>query len=179
MARFIGNMVIDHVDKNRLIDKTIKYFSDAGFKLIRQTENLLVFRRGLFCLSSWTFNPLGWKSKIKVKIKENSVIVDYVVDEPKQILTKKELELWQFFIGNYADSLFVDVDYYEINRKTVRNVKLHSIKLGLVLLLVGLVAGTVGVCVAIKLDVPFLIPFSVVVPIVLALKIYICKYNRS
>ncbi|WP_101689860.1 hypothetical protein [Dysgonomonas massiliensis] len=177
MARFIGNMVVDHVNKNGLIDKTIKYFTDAGFKLIRQTENLLIFRRGLFCLSSWIFNPLAWKSKVKVKIKEDSVVVDYVVDEPKQILTKRELELWQFFIGNYADSLFVDTDYNKINNKAVRGIRLHSIKLGFVLLLVGLVGGVIGVYAAIKLDFSFLIPFSVVVPIVLALKVYIRKYS--
>ncbi len=177
MARFIGNMVVDHVNKNGLIDKTIKYFTDAGFKLIRQTENLLIFRRGLFYLSSWIFNPLAWRSKVKVKIKEDSVVVDYVVDEPKQILTKRELELWQFFIGDYADSLFVEADYNEINKRAVRDIKLHSIKLGLVLLLVGLVGVAIGTYVAIKLSFPILIPFSILVPIVLVLKVYIRKYN--
>jgi len=115
-------------DKNS-IDKTIQYFHQSGFKITDRKEDSLTIKRGSMASNFWTFNPLNWKSEIRITTDEQKITVDLNINTIGQIPTLKEEQLWESFIENYK--LFLtsnNFDYRTENQKALTATKQNSLK---------------------------------------------------
>lgn len=86
---------------NLLKEETLNYFQKQGFKLAKSAENSLQFERGSAMKNMVTFNPLKWKSSIKIKFEEDTVKANFDINTIHQAVTLKEERLWGKFISNY------------------------------------------------------------------------------
>lgn len=86
---------------NILKEETLNYFQKQGFKLAKSDENSLQFERGSVMKNMVTFNPLKWKSSIKIKFDKDIVKANFDINTIHQAVTLKEERLWEKFISNY------------------------------------------------------------------------------
>lgn len=129
MTTIRRNLKINVSDNKDLIEKTIIYFQQSGFKITEQNMVGLKIKRGSIFSNMWTFNPLKWKSEIDIEIKENEINADIHIDATGQMPTIKEEKLWDTFINNYK--LFVtetNFDFQIENQKALNSTKKNSVK---------------------------------------------------
>lgn len=143
-------------------DKTVQYFSDSGYKLVKEKENILFFRRGSVFLNGFTFNPLQVKSKVKIRVEEDKVSVTLLVNTIKQIVTQKEYELWVLFMDNYEKFIQEGIDYKQINKCAKDKIKRKKIAFFLLLMLSVAVCVGLGTFLTIMTDSPFYMLISIV-----------------
>lgn len=129
-----------------IIPKTKKYFIENKFKLQGEAENEIVFTRGNDFLNRVTFNPLSWKSNIKVGVKGKIVHVQADISTTGQTVTEHEVTLWKDFFENYKKTIIQGLDEKSNNKKAIRATKLKSFSL--VLKLIG-IAAVVGLIIGI------------------------------
>lgn len=129
--------------KEILFKRITNYFVLNGFRINQFDDNCIEFGRGSLMLNKVTFNPLKWKSKIKVNLsKENILTSVFDINTSNQLVTNKEIELWENFIENYKRSIISNnVFINEIQLKTSETIKnswiiLFKITLVLILLII-------------------------------------------
>jgi len=88
-----------------LKEETLNYFEGQGFQLVDNQVNCLEFKRGSIIKNMITFNPLKWKSHIKIQFEEETVIAIFKIDTVYQIVTPEEHKLWNRFIENYQKTI--------------------------------------------------------------------------
>ncbi|WP_280645252.1 MULTISPECIES: hypothetical protein [unclassified Dysgonomonas] len=144
------------------MEKTVEYFINSGFKLVANEKNRLIFTCGSLFRNRWTFNPLKWKSKIKIRVSGDSINADFIIDATGQIISIEENNTWDIFVENYRNFLFDNIDYNSINQKHIVKVRNRNIKLISWTLLGCLIGGVLSVILAILIGQPILIPVGIV-----------------
>jgi hypothetical protein len=120
----------------------LDYFDDQGFIVTYQDTNMLVFNKGNRWHNMMTYNPLEWKSTIKVIFKDKTCDLHAVISTFGQIVTPNEEALWDTFFENLRLSTADNSnDYAEINEamahKTMADGQIYASLFVLVLFLVG------------------------------------------
>ena len=113
---------------NILKEETLNYFQKQGFKLVKSDENSLQFERGSVMKNMVTFNPLKWKSSIKIKFKEDTVKANFDINTIHQGVTLKEGRLWEKFISNYQKTIETGKSLISENQAELRATKKSSWK---------------------------------------------------
>ncbi len=142
------------INSNNTILKTKKYFIENKFKLQSEDENEIVFTRGSAIINRITFNPLSWKSNIKVGVKGTTVHLQADISTTGQTVTEHEVKLWEDFFENYKKTIIQGVDVNSDNKKAIHNTKLKSFNLLLKLIgiaaVVGLIIGIIKSVIILK-----------------------------
>ena len=121
--------IIFKLDNNDSFFKlTVDYFSRTGFRQTSRTENQITFIKGSTLLNMVTFNPLNWKSEIKVALQNNTVVADFDINTFGQLVTPKEEKLWDIFVENYKVSVTDKLDLTSENQKQLKETKRDSLK---------------------------------------------------
>ncbi|SNR43570.1 hypothetical protein [Hymenobacter mucosus] len=81
------NIIIPVTSVVEVVEKTIKYFQHSGFKLVENGNGKLKFTRGSLASTMWTFNPLKWKSEVRVEINEGQISAEFNIDTTGQMVT--------------------------------------------------------------------------------------------
>jgi hypothetical protein len=115
-------------DRESFFKLTLDYFSEARFKKISQTENQISFKKGSTLLNMVTFNPLNWKSEIKVSLQSDTVVADFDINTAGQLTTRREEGLWDIFIESYKLSVTEKLDHKTENHRQLKEVKRDSFK---------------------------------------------------
>lgn len=113
---------------NILKEETLEYFQKQGFKLAKIDENSLQFERGSVMKNMVTFNPLKWKSSIKVKFEEDIVKANFHINTIHQAITLNEERLWAKFIANYQETIETGKSLIAENQTEVTKTKKSSWK---------------------------------------------------
>ncbi|WP_020538824.1 hypothetical protein [Lewinella cohaerens] len=113
---------------NELREETLNYFQNQGFKLSEDSTNFMHFKRGSVIRNMVTFNPLKWKSIIKIEFKSKLVITEVYVNTIFQAVTLKEEELWKNFILNYQKTMKTGESYIFDNKEELKKTKRSSWK---------------------------------------------------
>lgn len=113
---------------NILKEETLNYFQKQGFKLANSDKNLLQFERGSVMKNMVTFNPLKWKSSIKIKFEEDIVNANFDINTLYQVVTLKEERLWEKFISNYQKTIETGKSLISENQAEHRATKKSSWK---------------------------------------------------
>jgi hypothetical protein len=147
------------IDKAVFRERTVKYFQTAGFTLVEDKKDQIIFKRGSYLSNFWTFNPLKWKSKICIELQDQTFTATFLIDATGQIITNKEEQLWDTFIENYQRFLTdKNFNIYASNKTAMKTTKSDSFKYvgwaALGGLILGLPAGLVGYWTGIGLIVP-------------------------
>lgn len=113
-------------EREILLKRIKNYFLFNGFKVNKSDDTSIEFKRGSLMLNKITFNPLKWKSQIKIILsKENIVTSIFEIDTKDQLVTNKEIALWESFIENYKKSIVFEDTFLERNQnelyKTMAN----------------------------------------------------------
>ncbi|MEN7551541.1 hypothetical protein AAG747_26735 [Rapidithrix thailandica] len=137
MSTLRKNIAFNVPDSNDVVEKTIDYFTQSGFKLLDKGENILTFGRGSILSNMWTFNPLQWKSEVKIEIVNQKVIANFEVNTTGQKVTLKEENLWDKFINNFKRQLTEQVDFKPENSKALQATKRNSLKWVMMGVLIG------------------------------------------
>lgn len=74
--------------------RSFDYFEKCGFNIFTKSPNRLEFKRGSILINSVTFNPLKWKSKIIVEIKDEELLLHLRITTYPQLVTDKEVDTW-------------------------------------------------------------------------------------
>lgn len=127
-------------NKDILFKRIKNYFISNGFRINKYDDNYIEFVRGSLIFNKVTFNPLKWKSKIKVNLsKQNVVTTIFNINTSNQLVTNKELQLWESFIENYKKSIVSNEAFINENRiktlETIKNSWLILFKIIIVLIL--------------------------------------------
>jgi hypothetical protein len=150
-----------------LENKILTYFNYPGFQLVEKTENFFRFKNNSFFFSTWTFNPLKWKSEITVKIHRNKIEADFFLDLSAQLNVSKKVEVWDTFIKNFQLFLTENIDYQTSNENAVMKAKKSGWKtIGWVLLTAlgtGMLAIFVRNLTGLDLSSYLLVPIGVVI----------------
>ena len=88
-----------------LKSETLTYFQSQGFKLAGSYTDALEFKRGSAVRNMVTFNPLKWKSAIRVAFEGNTVVANFHIGTSFQAVTPAEEKLWDEFVSNYQRSI--------------------------------------------------------------------------
>ena len=107
---------------------TKNYFTGTGFKKVSETKNQLSFVKGSSLLNMVTFNPLNWKSEVKVILTNDIVEAYFDINTVGQMVTPKEEKLWDIFIENYKISVRDKVDMTQVNKNQLSETKKDSWK---------------------------------------------------
>ena len=113
---------------NILKEETLNYFQNQGFKLAKSDEISLQFERGSVMKNMVTFNPLKWKSSIKIKFEEDIVKANFDINTIHQAVTLKEERLWEKFISNYQETIETGKSLISENQEELRATKKSSWK---------------------------------------------------
>ena len=70
-----------------------------------------------------TFNPLKWKSSIKIKFEEDIVNANFDINTIHQTVTLKEERLWKKFISNYQKTIETGKSLISENQAELRATK--------------------------------------------------------
>ncbi len=136
-------------DEARPTEKTIQYFKKSGFKQSYTSEMNLLFKRGTVFSNMWTFNPLKWKSEIRVKINGEEIEASFTIDASGQIPTLKEEKLWEDFIENYKRYLTEkEFDFKSENKIRLKAIKKDSLKYVGWALIGGIIGGIPSLIIA-------------------------------
>lgn len=111
-----------------LKEETLNYFQKQGFKLASGDENSLQFERGSALKNMVTFNPLKWKSLIKIKFEEDIVKANFDINTIYQAVTLKEERLWEKFISNYQKTIETGKSLLSENQTELKATKKSSWK---------------------------------------------------
>jgi len=131
--------------KENIIEKSIEYFSTSGFNKVDSGESHIKFEGGSTLTNFVTLNPLKWKSKITIELKETELIVHLNIKTTGQMVTDHELKTWKDFIDNFE--LFLnqkDFNFKAENDSAVRKARsknINLIKWISIGMLVGLIPG--------------------------------------
>lgn len=128
-------------DPLRLIES---YFTEQGFNLEEKMKNGLWFTRGSILLNMFTFNPLKWKSKVQVEIKEQTVSVVVDIDTTFQAVLSSEEGVWDSFLENLGQSLDSGVVPIQENKKVLNEGKRQSFRVVGYMVAGAIIAGTLG-----------------------------------
>lgn len=87
---------------DRLLARNLchEYLAEYGFKLLKETEDHLMFKRGSSLRNLFTFNPLKWKTEVNIKISSSFLDCDFSVSTIGQVPTKSEERTWEVFSDN-------------------------------------------------------------------------------
>ena len=134
--------------KEILFKRITNYFVSNGFRINQSDDNSIEFGRGSLMLNKVTFNPLKWKSKIKVNLsKENILTSVFEINTSDQLVTIKEIELWESFIENYKRSIIFNNVFINENQiktsETIKNSWVILFKIIIVLILLIILIGIV------------------------------------
>jgi hypothetical protein len=129
----------DVVETRRIV---LDYFDDQNFMLTYQDADMLVFNKGSRWENMTTYNPLEWKSTIKVIFKDKTCDLHAIISTFGQIVTPNEEALWDTFFENLRSSTADNSsDYAEINEamahKTMEDGQIYASLFVLALFLVG------------------------------------------
>ncbi|WP_276483460.1 hypothetical protein [Paraflavitalea pollutisoli] len=131
-----------------LLERSVQYFEQSGFKVVDRQEQGLTIKRGSAALNMCTFNPLKVKSAIRVTIKEGMVTATFEVDTVYQLMSVEDEKLWDLFVDNFKLYLTSDIDFVSVNERALRATKKGNLKyLGWALLgavVVGVPAGVIA-----------------------------------
>jgi hypothetical protein len=118
-----------NLDENDSFFKlTSDYFSKAGFQQTSRTENQITFTKGSTLRNMVTFNPLNWKSEVKVTLQNDTVVAYFDINTTGQLITHKEEKMWDIFVENYKTSVTDKVDLTSENQRHLRETKRDSLK---------------------------------------------------
>lgn len=120
-------ITFDLDDKNLFAELTTDYFLKSGFKQKNLIESQLVFTKGSIVQNLVTFNPLNWKSKVVINMKEDYVVADFSINTFGQLVTPKEEKLWETFIDNYKLTVTDKLDLTTENERNLRETKSNSL----------------------------------------------------
>ena len=143
--------------------RTIKYFTEQGFKPSESANEVLIFKRGNTFLNMVTFNPLQWKSTITITFSNSEIKAFFDIDTSFQTVTSKEEQLWEAFIHNFQESIQEEKDFSGINKKLVGETKRSSFKYILMAFLGGIIGAAAGCILAYFTDYPDLITICAVI----------------
>ncbi len=115
---------LDNTDS--FLDLTKKYFRGNGFKLASEATDELRFIKGSTLLNMVTFNPLNWKSEIKVILTNSLVDASFDINTVGQMVTPKEERLWDLFVENYKISVTEKVDMTSANKNHIHETKTNN-----------------------------------------------------
>ena len=115
-------------DTSSFFKNTTDYFSPMGFKKVIDSENQIVFTKGSLLLNMVTFNPLNWKSDIKITLQDSTVVADFDINTTGQVTTPKEEKLWDVFVENYKVSVTNNLNLLTENKQQIKETKRNSIK---------------------------------------------------
>ena len=110
----------------------LKFFQELGFKDIREDNSNILIKRGSEFKNGFTFNPLKWKSDIRIFFLEIGVgiVVDgeFKINTKNQMVSEKEALIWEQLFQNFE--LVVKTGKKELavfneNIKTVRRAGLN------------------------------------------------------
>lgn len=110
-------------DISSFIEMTKGYFLNNNFKVISESNNSRSFAKGSTWKNMITMNPLNWKSKISIKLENFIVTAIFDIDPIHQIVTNKEIELWDSFIKNYTISIIEKKDMTSENLVKLKETK--------------------------------------------------------
>lgn len=122
-VEFKSNKSIDVLKK-----ETLNYFQKQGFKLADSDEDSLQFERRSLMKNMVTFNPLKWKSSIRIKFEEDNVKTDFDINTTHQAVTLKEEKLWGKFISNYQETIETGKSLISENQSELKATKKSSRK---------------------------------------------------
>ncbi|WP_421751026.1 hypothetical protein [Croceimicrobium sp.] len=115
---------IELKDQGNVKALCVQYFTDYGFKLIRDRPNHLRFKRGSVLLNFFTFNPLRWKTEVNIEVLENSLHCDFTISLIGQVPTKTEEESWDAFVENFRSFIKdPNFDFRQRNQSVKNKVK--------------------------------------------------------
>lgn len=89
--------------RDSVLAKTLchEYFGEYGFKVIKDTSDHLVYKRGSILTNFFTFNPLRWKTQVNIAITDNFLNCDFLISTIGQVPTNSEERAWEIFIDNF------------------------------------------------------------------------------
>jgi hypothetical protein len=115
-------------NKNNCFERTIEFFAQSGFRLVKKSEQNLLFTRGSFALNMVTFNPLKWKSAINININDQELNAVFDINATGQIITLKEENLWDSFIDSFRLYMIEGIDFKKENARAIKATKKDSLK---------------------------------------------------
>ncbi|WP_045459582.1 hypothetical protein [Sporocytophaga myxococcoides] len=76
-----------------------------------------------------TFNPLKWKSEIKITYNDSTIYLTININTIGQTPTLKEEQLWDTFISNFEVTIRTEKDMTQNNKQALKNTKSNSFRL--------------------------------------------------
>ena len=70
-----------------------------------------------------TFNPLKWKSSIRIEFDKETVIANFDINTIHQAVTLKEEKLWGKFISNYQRTIETGKSFISENQSELKDTK--------------------------------------------------------
>lgn len=171
---FISNIPLARVKQDSL-----DYFLNQGFKLTRMDTDILEFKRGSLTYNMITFNPLKWKSYIKLIIKEHSVIAKFDIDTTHQAVTLEEEKLWETFMANYQETIQNQKSVAYKNKVALRLTKNSSLKYVGYAILGAAVFGIPAGFIAYLTGFANMVPFAAVSGALVFLSYFISKKKKQ
>ncbi len=113
-------------DAGSMSELVKKYFLKFGFKILTESSDEIVFEQGNAFQNMVTFNPLKWRSKIKVKFSIQDVLADFDINTSGQMASPREEQLWDSFINNFKRSISENIDLTNENMNLISSVKRDS-----------------------------------------------------
>jgi hypothetical protein len=110
-------------------DLTKKYFSKNGFILKYESGDCMIYKRGSLFQNFVTFNPLKWKSEIKITYNDSTIYLIISINTIGQVPTLKEEKLWDTFISNFEVTVQTEKDMTQNNKQALVNTKSNSFRL--------------------------------------------------
>lgn len=124
-----------------LEEETLNYFQRQGFKLANRDDNSLQFERGSVMKNMITFNPLKWRSSIKIKFEEEYVKANFDINTIHQAVTLEEERLWKKFISSYQETIETGKALISENQAELKATKTSSWKYILYAILGAIIFG--------------------------------------
>ena len=143
MTKINKSFALEIKSSDDLLEKANEYFTRSGFHKIRSTDCLAQFAGGSTLQNLVTFNPLKWKSKIRIELKESALIVHISLNTFGQVINERELMTWKEFIDNFEN--FINnsqFNYEESNNTFVTETKSKNFEIAK-WLCIGMIIGAV------------------------------------
>lgn len=162
------------------LELTSEYFNDAGFeKSFHSSE--VNFTQGSKLKNAFLFNPLKWKSNVRIILSEESIFLNCKVDTANQLVSQTEIDCWDRFLNNYKNSLLQQKNLFHLNKEFVKNSKKSTTKYNLYGVFITIVLLTIFGFIAdyfnLSMDYVF-IPTGVVASLVIVLMQRKMNQNR-
>lgn len=156
---------------------TKEYFIKQGFRLVEESNNQIVFRKGGIFRNLIAMSPLNWKSIATISFHSHSINSYFIINTFGQIVTPNEEKIWDNFISNYKQSLIDHKNYHTQNHQQIMKAQKNNLKLILwavvIGILVGIPSGIIGYYFGLSLKV------SAIIASAIAIILIFIKINRD